>query len=67
MATEDQKPTDKPATGWSNAAKRRAGRRGASRHSHPLGTVANVGDGYTEYTDNTFGDGTGTVQIWDRS
>ena len=49
------------ATGWSKAARRRAGQRG----DHPLGNITYRGDGYTEYHDGLTGHG--TVQIWDES
>jgi hypothetical protein len=51
-----------PRTGWSNAARRRAGH--TERH-HPLGTAVESGDGYTVYQDTAFGGG--RVQIWDES
>lgn len=61
-----QKPgaTDAPKTGWSKAARRRAGQSPASR-AHPLGEVVEAGDGYTIYEDTAFGGG--RVQIWDES
>jgi hypothetical protein len=55
-------PSEAPRTGWSNAARRRAGQR---TNSHPLGAAAGQGDGYTLYEDGTFGGG--RVQIWDES
>lgn len=55
-------PPPGQATGWSNAARRRAGH---TTGSHPLGAVAHRGGGYTEYHDDLTGDG--TVQIWDES
>jgi hypothetical protein len=56
----------KAKTGWSKAARRRAGRHGGTGRSHPLGTVTYRGDGFTEYSDDSFGGG-GVVQIWDES
>lgn len=49
-------------TGWSKAARRRAGH---TSGSHPLGTRTGGGPGYTIYSDDTFGGG--AVQIWDES
>ena len=60
----EQQPKKNP-TGWSKAARRRAGRP-TTRRSHLLGEVVETGDGYTIYEDTTFGGG-GQVQIWDES
>lgn len=50
-------------TGWSKAARRRAGHTG---RSHPLGEeVIARGQGYTVYRDGITG--RGEVQIWDES
>lgn len=61
-ATPAQTATTAPATGWSTAARRRAGQ---PHRSHPLGQVVEAGHGYTVYEDTAFGGG--RVQIWDES
>lgn len=64
-AKPTQQSATSPRTGWSKAARRRAGHTITTSRHHPFGEVEEIGDGYTTYRDTAFGGG--RVQIWDNS